>query len=68
MEARAEALEAQRRDFPVAVAARAAQQVDLLRQALDEGRAQLCEQRRVLARRGRQGRVEISGFVGHPAP
>ena len=65
VERRAESLEAHRGDLPVAVAARAAQQVDLLGQALDEGCAQLTQQRRVLARRGRQRRVKISGFVGH---
>jgi hypothetical protein len=63
MKARPEAAQPLRRDLPVGVAARPAQQVDLLRQAVDERRAQLGQQRRVLACRGGQRRLEISGYL-----
>src|SRR5688572_226454 len=66
MEARSEALEAHRGDFPVAVAAGAADEVDLLGQALEERRAQFREQGPILARCGGQRRVETCGFMRHP--
>ena len=58
MEARSEALEAHGGDLPVSVAARAAQEIDLLLEALDEARAQLGEQRGIVTRGRRQRRIE----------
>ncbi|GEM_PF-5541877 len=65
MEARAKALQAHRGDSPVAVAPSPTQQIDLLDEALDESRAELAQELRVLARGGRKGGVEMGGFVGH---
>ena len=60
-----QAFEPHRRDLPVAVAARAPQQIDLPRQTLDKSEPQLGKQRRILARSGGESGVEGSSFIDH---
>src|SRR5690606_1381033 len=65
VEAGAQPLEAQRGELPVAVAAGAAEQVDLLAEALDEGGAQFGDEREVVAGRGVQRCIERSACLRH---
>jgi len=67
MEARRQPLEAHRRDVPVAVAARAIEQVDVVFEALDKGPAQLRQQLGIVSGRSRERRVEGTDFVSHAA-
>jgi len=64
-EARGDALEAGGRDFPIGVAARPAEQVELARGALGEGGFQLRHQVAVIADGGGERGVQSSGIVGH---
>ena len=58
-------LQPQGRELPIAIAARAPEQIDLTRDAFKEGPAQLGKQLRIVARRRCECRVQSSGFVGH---
>lgn len=58
MEAGRQPLEAHCGHLPVAIAARAAQQIDLTRQAVDERTAQFRQQLRIIAGSSRQSRVQ----------
>jgi len=65
MKCRGKALQAQRGNAPIAVAAAALKQVHLSRDALDKGAAQLAKHVGVVSGSSGKGRVEGSGFISH---
>ena len=65
LEAGGQPLEPHRRDMPVAIAPRTAQQIHLPGYAFDEGKAQLGEKRGVFTRSSSKSSVKSTGFVGH---
>lgn len=60
-----QAFEAHRRNIPIAIAARPAQQIKLLVRAVDKGTAQLMHQRMIIACCRSESRIERSTFIRH---
>lgn len=67
METGGKAAQTQGGDFPVGVAAGAAQQIHLLGQTVYEGLAQFQKQRRIISGSGRYRRVQGPCYIYHPA-
>lgn len=67
MKTRRKPLQAHRRHLPVAVAARASQQIDLTCQTLDKRLTKFGKKGRIFARSSGESRVQSSSFIGHSA-
>ena len=65
MEAGGQPLEPHRGHLPVAIATRAAQQIDLARETVDECTAQFRQQLRIIPGGSRQSRVQSTRFISH---